>query len=104
MATRQLDQQTAAGRSRRRSPGVGPSSTAVAGTARRLQPGVARSPAASDDRLLSAEEVADIVGMTVEWVWDQSRRGAIPTVTLGRNRRYRRLAILRWLEAIESGG
>jgi excisionase family DNA binding protein len=56
------------------------------------------------DQLLTAEEVAELVGMTVEWVWDQSRKGSIPTITLGRSRRYRRLAILRWLEEIESGG
>ncbi len=103
MATRQVEQQPPTGRSRR-SPGVGPSSTAAADTGSRLRRGVALPAAASDDRLLHAEEVAEIVGMTVEWVWDQSRRGAIPTVTLGRHRRYRRLAILRWLEAIESGG
>jgi excisionase family DNA binding protein len=53
-------------------------------------------------RLMSAEQVADLVGMDVEWVWKMSRRGAIPTITLGRSRRYRREAILRWLEELES--
>jgi excisionase family DNA binding protein len=53
-------------------------------------------------RLMSAEQVAELLGMDVEWVWKMSRRGEIPTVTLGRFRRYRREAILRWLEAIES--
>jgi excisionase family DNA binding protein len=53
-------------------------------------------------RLMTAEQVAELVGMDIEWVWKMSRRGQIPTVTLGRFRRYRREAILRWLEEIES--
>jgi excisionase family DNA binding protein len=53
-------------------------------------------------RLMTAEQVAELLGMDVEWVWKMSRRGQIPTVTLGRFRRYRREAILRWLEEIES--
>jgi excisionase family DNA binding protein len=53
-------------------------------------------------RLMTADQVAELLGMDVEWVWKMSRRGAIPTITLGRSRRYRRDAILGWLEAIES--
>lgn len=53
-------------------------------------------------RLMNAEQVADLLGMDVEWVWKMSRRGEIPTITLGRSRRYRRDAILRWLEEIEA--
>lgn len=51
--------------------------------------------------LLTAEEVADLLGMGVDWVWEQSRRGRIPTVRLGRYRRYRREAIEAWLAALE---
>jgi hypothetical protein len=36
-------------------------------------------------------------------VYEQSRRGRIPTVTLGRYRRYRREAIERWLDELEAG-
>jgi len=53
-------------------------------------------------RLMTAEQVAELLGMDVEWVWKMSRRGEIPTITLGRFRRYRREAILRWLEELES--
>lgn len=53
-------------------------------------------------RLMTAEQVAELLSMDVEWVWKMSRRGQIPTITLGRFRRYRREAILRWLEDIES--
>lgn len=51
--------------------------------------------------LLTAGEVAELLGVPKSWVYEQSRRGAIPTVTLGRYRRYRREAIEAWIESIE---
>lgn len=53
--------------------------------------------------LLTAAEVADLLGVPTSWVYEQSRRGRIPTVTLGRYRRYRREAIERWLDELEVG-
>jgi excisionase family DNA binding protein len=53
--------------------------------------------------LLSAREVAEMLGVPTSWVYEQSRRGRIPTVTLGRYRRYRREAIERWLGELEAG-
>lgn len=47
----------------------------------------------SADALLTAEQVAQMLGVTPAWVYAQSRCGRIPTVTLGRYRRYRRAAI-----------
>ena len=52
-------------------------------------------------RLLTADEVAELLGVPVSWVYEQSRAGRIPTVTLGRYRRYRREAIEQWLSALE---
>lgn len=52
--------------------------------------------------LLKAEQVAQMLGMTTGWVYEQTRRGSIPTVTLGRYRRYRREAIERWLDELEA--
>ena len=51
--------------------------------------------------LMTAEDVAKLLGVNVAWVYAQSRRRRIPTVTLGRYRRYRRSAIERWVEEIE---
>ncbi len=51
--------------------------------------------------LLTAEEVADMIGMGVDWVYAESRRGRIPTVKLGRYRRYRKEAIEAWLLQLE---
>ena len=60
------------------------------------------SPSAEiSDRLLTADEVAGMIGMRVDYVYALSRRGRIPTITFGRQRRYRREAVIRWLEEIE---
>ena len=54
--------------------------------------------------LLTASEVAELLGVPKSWVYEQSRTGRIPTVTLGRYRRYRREAIEVWLREIEHAG
>lgn len=53
--------------------------------------------------LLTASEVGELLGVPTSWVYEQSRRGTIPTVTLGRYRRYRREAIERWVAELEDG-
>jgi excisionase family DNA binding protein len=55
------------------------------------------------ERLLNAEDVANLIGMTPGYVYDLSRRGRIPTITFGRTRRYRREAIEEWLVEQERG-
>ena len=42
-----------------------------------------------------------MIGMTKDYVYDLSRRGLIPTITFGRQRRYRRESVVRWLEDLE---
>jgi excisionase family DNA binding protein len=54
------------------------------------------------ESLLTAKEVAELLGVPTSWVYEQSRCGRIPTVTLGRYRRYRREAIEEWLAQLES--
>lgn len=53
-------------------------------------------------RLLTAAQVAEMLGVPTTWVYEQSRRGSIPTVTLGRYRRYRAEAIAQWVEQQEA--
>lgn len=43
-----------------------------------------------------------MLGVPKTWVYEQSRQGRIPTVTLGRYRRYRAEAIARWIEEREA--
>lgn len=52
--------------------------------------------------LLTAEQVARLLGVPRTWVYEQSRCGRIPTVTLGRYRRYRREAIDAWVRQLEA--
>ena len=52
--------------------------------------------------LLTAPEVAQMLGVPRTWVYEQSRAGRIPTVTLGRYRRYREEAIKEWIEQLEA--
>ncbi len=47
--------------------------------------------------LLTADELAEILGVHTGWIYRQSRAGAIPTVKLGRYYRYRLEAIERWI-------
>jgi excisionase family DNA binding protein len=54
-------------------------------------------------RLLTAEEVAEIIGMRVDYVYALSRRGQIPHLRFGRTLRFRAEAIEAWLGAEERG-
>jgi len=51
--------------------------------------------------LLTAEEVATMLGIGVDWVYAQTRARKIPHVRLGRYRRYRAESIEAWLSALE---
>jgi excisionase family DNA binding protein len=55
-----------------------------------------------DGRLMTAEEVAAWLQVKTGWVYAESRAGRIPHVRLGRYCRYRRSAILDWLERLEA--
>lgn len=52
--------------------------------------------------LWEAEDVAALTGMSVPWVYAETRAGRIPHVPLGRRKRYRRAAIEAWLESLEA--
>ena len=44
-----------------------------------------------------------MLGVPKSWVYEQSRRGLIPTVALGRYRRFRAEAIAAMVERLEQG-
>jgi excisionase family DNA binding protein len=56
------------------------------------------------ERLLTANEVAQLLHVPVRWVREHTRSGLIPSVQLGRYRRYRAAAIHAWVEEQEQGG
>jgi excisionase family DNA binding protein len=53
--------------------------------------------------LLTAQEVAEMLGVPATWVYARTREGMIPTVRLGRYYRYRAEAIRAWVEECEAG-
>jgi excisionase family DNA binding protein len=61
--------------------------------------GSAPSPA----RLLEAEDVAALLGMTTDWVYREVRAGRLPHIRLGRYVRFRSESIDAWLLACERG-
>lgn len=53
------------------------------------------------NRLLTAGEVAERLGVKTGWVWAQARAGRIPHVQLGRYRRFREEALEAWIAQLE---
>lgn len=56
------------------------------------------------EKLLTADEVADMLAVPVGWIREHTRSGALPCLVLGRYRRYDRAEVLAWLEHCRSGG
>jgi excisionase family DNA binding protein len=60
--------------------------------------------AETPERLWDAEDVADMLGMTTDWVYREVREDRIPHIKLGPRRvRFRKEAIDEWLLAHERG-
>lgn len=55
------------------------------------------------DRLLTAEDVAELIGMRTDYVYKLARRDQIPHHRFGRTLRFRAEAIEEWLRASERG-
>jgi excisionase family DNA binding protein len=53
------------------------------------------------ESLWTAADVAKLLGVSTDWIYAESRAGRIPTVRLGRYRRYRPEAIDQWLLVLE---
>jgi excisionase family DNA binding protein len=58
----------------------------------------------TDDRLIDAREVAELLNLPVRWVREATRDGRLPVVRLGRYRRYDADDVLAWVEEQKSGG
>jgi excisionase family DNA binding protein len=63
------------------------------------------SEAGTGRSLMTADEVAErLGGVSVKWVWAQTRAGKIPHIRLGRLCRYRPEKIDAWIAELEQGG
>jgi excisionase family DNA binding protein len=67
-----------------------------------LRAQAAQPPTDHDNDLLTAGEVALLLRVTPDWVYAQTRSRRIPHLRLGRYVRYRRRALIEWMEAVES--
>jgi excisionase family DNA binding protein len=59
---------------------------------------------ADPDRLMTVEEVADLLGMSAAWVSQHAsglRRPAIARVKLGKSVRFRRSTVMAFIESME---
>ncbi len=54
-------------------------------------------------RLLEADDVAQYIGMTTDWIYREVRAGRMPHIRLGRYVRFRRESIDAWLSTRERG-
>ena len=55
------------------------------------------------DRLLTAEDVAERLQLTVDYIYAMARRGEVPHLRFGRTLRFRAEAIDEWLRTSERG-
>jgi excisionase family DNA binding protein len=59
--------------------------------------GSAAAPAAADEPLVDAEQLAEALSLPATWVEQAAREGRIPSIQAGRWRRFRRSAVERSL-------
>lgn len=55
----------------------------------------------NESELLTADEVAAILGVNKSWVWRHARQGTIPVLQLGRYKRFRRESINQFIRDME---
>jgi excisionase family DNA binding protein len=55
------------------------------------------------DRLIDANEVAELLAVPVTWVRQETRAGRMPCLELGRYRRYDAEAVHAWLKGCRAG-
>jgi excisionase family DNA binding protein len=57
-----------------------------------------------NDRLLTDQELAEILNVPASWVGEAARQGRIPCIMLGRYRRFDRADVRDCLEELKRGG
>lgn len=67
------------------------------------QPNRYESESSATKKLMTAQQVAELLEVDPSWVYQETRAGRLPHVRLGRYRRFRLGAIERWIEDHERG-
>jgi len=55
----------------------------------------------NEDKLLTAEDVSQILSISLSTVYYYAIKGLLPSIKFGRQRRFKKSEILRWLKAQE---
>jgi excisionase family DNA binding protein len=58
----------------------------------------------TEDRLLDAKEVGELLAVPEGWVREAARNGTIPHLKLGRYVRFSRVDLDAWMESLKAGG
>jgi excisionase family DNA binding protein len=67
------------------------------------QPNRYESESSATKKLMTAQQVAELLEVDPSWVYQETRAGRFPHVRLGRYRRFRTSAVERWIEDHERG-
>ncbi|HMJ36767.1 MAG TPA: helix-turn-helix domain-containing protein [Baekduia sp.] len=57
----------------------------------------------SANRLMTAQQVAELLEVDPSWIYAETRAGRFPHVRVGRYRRFKLSAVERWIEDHERG-
>ena len=66
-----------------------------------LVPLLATQPVNKDDSLLGVKELAQYLGVSVQWVYERVQLKEIPYIKVGKHLRFRKSDIDRWLEDLK---
>jgi excisionase family DNA binding protein len=58
----------------------------------------------STEQLLTAKQVAELLQITEAWVHEQARDGELPSIQLGRYRRFEASDVRAWIESKRTAG
>jgi excisionase family DNA binding protein len=61
------------------------------------------SASSATNRLMTAQQVAELLEVDPSWIYAETRAGRFPHVRVGRYRRFKLSAVERWIEDHERG-
>jgi excisionase family DNA binding protein len=61
------------------------------------------SESSATNRLMTAQQVAELLEVDPSWIYAETRAGRFPHVRVGRYRRFKLSAVERWIEDHERG-
>ncbi len=66
-----------------------------------LAPLLATKPVRKDDSLLGVKELAEYIGVSIQWVYERVQLKEIPYIKVGKHLRFRKSDIDGWLDSLK---